>query len=150
VEPWRERFPDEVVGLAPAASSFLGLLGARSPEFLEWRFRRCPGLIAQADLLRDNSGKLRGYVVTTARRNRCVILDWIADSRDGMFDLMLHTCRKARREKLEAVDCALLDGHLSSEVLRSLGFFERESSSFFAGGPLKDAPWYVLDGDRES
>ena len=150
VEPLRGEFPGDVAGLASSASNFLGLLGARSPEFLEWRFHHCPGLIAQAEVLRDNSGKLRGYVVTAARRNRCVILDWIADSQDGMFDLMLHTCRKARRELLEAVDCALPNGHLSSEILGSLGFIERESSSFFAGGPLKDAPWYVLDGDRES
>lgn len=142
-----EEIPWEKLSRTSAAQ--LGFLCDRQPGYLDWRYQRNDAAGAELFLLKDSYGTIRGYTACRTVNGRLLLLDCIADA-EAFPSLLAAACELAYDRKFEAVDCILPDQHRVQYVLKKAGFFKRESSAFFTGGPMKDANWFVMDGDRES
>jgi hypothetical protein len=135
--------------LTRSAANHLGCLCHRTSEYLGWRYERNGGYKTDLFLLTDSYGTIRGYTACRALDRRMLVLDWIADE-EAFPSLLAATCELASVAKFDAVDCVLPDRHRVQPLLKSAGFFKRESSALFTGGQCKDEPLFIMDGDRES
>ncbi len=146
---------EEFSALARQASAALGVCVVRSATYLNWRFLKHP--FRQYEILTARCGDaLVGYVIFTHRGEdaRVVELFGLTES-EILRGLVAQLVALLRERGVITVSAAVLATHAHVALLASLGFHRRESCpvALFAGterGAASGAPWFLMDGDRDS
>ena len=154
---------DRVAGDAPP------VMGARTAEFLRWRYTDCPlqqyetlALIeGKSDGAEGNgsSGRVLGYITWyPGDDGQCRVADWVFDGSAGAADdLLAGMLRRVRRDGAVSVSCEFFGIDALPAVLGRFGFVERECAATLAvaakpaladGFLDKARGWYFLRGDE--
>jgi hypothetical protein len=145
----------ELDALAEAASPAWGLCVERSAAHVDWRYLRSP-VEPHHLLLARRAGRLAGYAVITARRDRAAVVDLFGLPDPGVFEALLAAAvGHARRAGAEVVSLWLPDDSTWARRARGAGFRPRESAAVvICPGrpdlPLTPAAWCLMAGDRDS
>jgi hypothetical protein len=143
----------EYLRLAQRIGSSLGSCVLRSPEYLDWRYRRHP--FRQYEFLTcHRNGELQAYCVFTLDDERVQIVDLFGSSEEKVLTGLLRcVVRLARNRGKSAISVALLASDPRTRVLRKLGFHSRESAPVVGFGPRVGdcgSKLLLMHGDRES
>ncbi len=134
--------------------------GARSPEYLGWRYGENP-LQDFYVLSLKHEGRLAGFSVYAVDERRAMrIYDLFADGEPKTKkNLLAATISAAEESKVDSMEVSLLEGSPWNECLKRCLFFPRESGRrvfVFANrkrplGSMADSPekWHMTDGDRD-
>ena len=144
---------EEYRQLAQRIGSSLGNCVLRSPEYLDWRYRRHP--FRQYEFLTCyRGGKLQAYCVFTFEDERAQIVDLFGSDEDRVLTGLLRcVVRLARNRGKSAISIALLASDTRLRVFRKLGFHSRESAPVVGyGAKVGDngSKLVLMHGDRES
>lgn len=126
----------------------------RTAEYLNWRFLDHPH--RRYEILTAHVGKeLKGYLIFMEEGPDARIVDWfgedVAEIRNA---LVSHAVEILRGRNTETVSLPISASHPWRFELESLGFRARESQPIVTvenkTGGVERAPWFFLEGDRES
>jgi hypothetical protein len=150
VRPFEDDFASEPT---PHAGLEEGVILDRTPEYLQWRFRREPHG-KNSILSAWRNGVCGGLLVFRAGSENHAILDAFA-IREEVFlrELVLEVVERARESSATSVTGGLTSGHPWTDTLEALGFHRREGVPYYVyarSGVLPEgAPWLLMSGDRD-
>ena len=129
----------------------------RSAEYLNWRYWDNPTAHFKLVTVRQN-GRLRGYAVYSVVRDDATIVDLVGILDGPMVKALVnYLSRQLADAGIQTLNAPLSEYHPWTEVLRELGFRERESSPIVVVGSGRTrSPVGQLDripfmqGDRDS
>jgi GNAT superfamily N-acetyltransferase len=139
-------------------SSSLTNRGARSAEYLNWRFLQHPQLRYHL-LTARKDGKLSGFLIYQTSEEDATVVDLFAEDHAVCKALLRQTVAIMRRERIHTISAPFLASHACGEILEACGFQPRESTPVILlalpwapnqqAAPSGDC-WYLTHGDRES
>ena len=126
----------------------------RSAEYLNWRYLKHPDLQYEILTVRDGD-KLQGYVVFSRNNDVANIAEWRVGNNSGLLKALLWgLIRRLRQTETMTLSAFLRDTDPRLPILRSMGFWPRESSPVvvqWPGSPTGATKRLLLmHGDRES
>jgi hypothetical protein len=142
----------EYARLAERIGSSLGACVARTPEYLDWRYRRHPWREYEF-LTCHREGELQAYCVLTHDEGRMQIADLFGSSDEEVVaGLLRRVVHRARERGDEAVSICVLGTDPRMKLLRKLGFHGRESAPVIGFGTklTNGSRLLLMQGDRES
>ncbi len=158
VERHDDAFGDEFAELEQRVGGSYRVVGARTPEYLNWRYRANPTQRYVLLTLRE-AGRLTGYTVVRQSGSNATVVDLYGEPEGSVTEKLIGgTLAMLRRTETRAVSVPLLETSPLIAVLRRRGYVARESAHFVVstrpGGAFSgivDEPenWYHTDGDRD-
>jgi hypothetical protein len=148
------RFAAEFTELANRADAGGAGHVHRTAEYLNWRFLDHPQ--RRYEILTAREGKeLKGYLIFMEEGSDARIVDWFGeDVAEIRNSLVSHAVEILRGRNTETVSLPISASHPWRFELESLGFRARESQPIVTvenkAGAVERAPWFFLEGDRES
>jgi len=146
---------EEFSALAREASAALGVCVVRSAAYLDWRFLKHPS--RPYEILTARCGDaLVGYVIFTHRGEDASVVDLFGLLESEILrGLVARLVALLRERGVITASAAVLATHAHVALLESLGFHRRESCpvALLPGterGAEGGAPWFLMDGDRDS
>jgi hypothetical protein len=126
----------------------------RTAEYLNWRYLRHPFFQHQI-LTARRDGELQGYLVFSRDGDNAQIADWCAgDDTPLLVFLIRDLARRLRKTRTETLSAYLLDNDPQIPVLRTMGFWPRESTPVMMHWPASTGsparPLRLMYGDRDS
>jgi GNAT superfamily N-acetyltransferase len=149
---------EEFTRLANGVSSRYGICVARTAEYLNWRYLSHPSVRHEL-LTARRDGELKGYIVFTHTENDARIVDLFGlDDTDMWTSLVTRAAGLLRPRRISTLSFPVLAMKPWAGLLKQWGFHPRESSQVVVHVPEKitetaefaAAPWFLVDGDRES
>jgi GNAT superfamily N-acetyltransferase len=139
-------------------SSSLKNCGARSAEYMNWRFLQHPQQRYHLLTARKDA-KLCGFLIYQISEEDGTVVDLYAEE-NSVYKALLHeTIAIMRREHIHTISAPFLATHACGELLEDCGFQPRESTPVILLAlpwlaNQQAAPtggdWYLTHGDRES
>ena len=144
---------EKYLQLARRVGSSLGCCTFRSPEYLNWRYRRHPSLHYEF-LTVSRGDELQAYCIFTVSQGRAHIVDLFGVADDQpLAGLIRRLVKLLRSRGASVVSLSALEGDPRTPLLRSLGFSNRDSAPVIGcGARLTNlgSPLLLMHGDRES
>jgi len=152
-DPCSEEFTELALGVLRP----IGIDVERSAEYLNWRYRNHPYTRHRLYTLRDGT-RLAAYAILVQNESDAAVMDLVGSDETSLQQLLLTIERDLRRLGTMVLSVSVSQGHPFEQLLRSLGFRERESHPIICYTPQGSngrevsalANWYFMDGDRES
>jgi hypothetical protein len=143
----------EYLQLAQQIGSSLGNCVFRSPDYLNWRYRRHPWRKYEF-LTCHRGGELQAYSIFTFEDGRAHVVDLFGSGEEEVLTGLLKrlVCLVRNRGKA-AITISLVVSDPRVNILRKLGFNCRESAPVISFGPKLDingSKLLLMHGDRES
>jgi len=125
----------------------------RTAAYLKWRFREHPYRKYGFITLR-RAEMLTAYLVYSADENQLCIADIYGEYHPASMAALINAAVEVGRAlKSETLSVSLLKGHPWVELLKGIGFYEREARPVLickAHPATSREQWFLTDGDRES
>jgi hypothetical protein len=148
------RFTEEFTDLANRADAGGAGHVHRTAEYLNWRFLDHPHRRYEILQARENK-ELKGYLIFMEEGADARIVDWFGEDVPEIRNaLVAQAVEILRTRGSETVSLPITASHPWRFELESLGFRARESQPIVTlenkAGTVEKAPWFFLEGDRES
>jgi len=148
---------EEFTEFARATRNPLVIELEHSAEYLNWRYLSDPHTQHRIHTLRE-SGRLAAYAVLVQNQDGAAVTDLVGSDKTSLRLLLLTIERDLRRLGTPVLSIPISQGHPFEQLLRSLGFRQRESHPIIFYRPRSSqdrgtgapANCYFMDGDRES
>jgi hypothetical protein len=149
---------EEFTALAHSLRDSNGWCVERSADYLNWRYWKHPARSFKMLTARRN-GILSGWVVFSNTHEDGSIVDLFGFDDTSMWACLLFgVVELLRSQRIITLSMPILETHPCAGLLQSMGFRPRESYPVVIYDPGKvetspgraAAPWYLMDGDRES
>ncbi|MGV8048728.1 MAG: hypothetical protein AB2L21_00025 [Anaerolineaceae bacterium] len=143
------------------AKNDTGIVGARTSDYLNWRYLNCVGneykLLC---LLNREKGEVVGYLSYFVRNGVAEIGDIFFDESNEILGyLLLELAKHLRRTKVNSISITFIGNHSFEQKLRQLNFFQRktdrtcylflneDSSAEYRNSILDPEKWLLFDGE---
>jgi hypothetical protein len=144
---------EEFTELANGPGVRAGLCVHRAAAYLRWRYCQHPSRRYGFITCRRGE-RLVAYLVFSAEAGQICIADICGEvEAASMAALVSAAVKMGRTLKSETLSVSLLKGHPWTELLKDVGFYERESRPVLLWATNRGATskqWFLTDGDRES
>jgi len=110
-----------------AAARRFGIVGERTSEYLNWRFRQCPNVRYRVFCLTGAGQELLAYLVYTRHEDTIHVNDLFFAEHDGLSLLLAEFLHLMRRQRAKAVVTVYQGSEVVSRILRRFGFWKRPS-----------------------
>ncbi|WP_018952652.1 GNAT family N-acetyltransferase [Thioalkalivibrio sulfidiphilus] len=157
-----DHFDETFDDLWSRIASGYSLIGEKSADFLDWRYRRCPSDRRQAFMVKSaDAGRLDGYVIFSNCDKRAHIADFAHDGQHLSLDeLLLRFTLAQHKAGMDAVSLAMAASADIIGTVERIGFKPRGEMNPLmlftppgAGLELQDllaGPWYLVPGDNDT
>ena len=139
-------------------NSRLGNRGARTAEYLNWRFLQHPHQRYRL-LSARKDGKLSGFLIYQTTQDDARVVDLFAEEEAVCRSLLQKLIPLMRQVRINTISAPFLSSHPHREVFEDCGFQPREATpvvllslpwpSNRQAGQIEGS-WYLTHGDRES
>ncbi|HKQ60684.1 MAG TPA: GNAT family N-acetyltransferase [Candidatus Polarisedimenticolaceae bacterium] len=151
------RFDDRVAELGSRLAGRFGVVGARTPDYLNWRYVDHP-LLRHRIWTAEAGGRLAGYAVLLEDQGHAVLRDLFGED-DALDALIAAIVERLRADgRAHALSLPTLATSPLVPLLTHWGFRVRETCPFVVctrrGGPwdgtvTASENWFLTDGDRD-
>jgi predicted N-acetyltransferase YhbS len=143
-------------------ASRYALIGEKTAEYLDWRYRRCPSRAYRVFGVRDpGSGSLLGYVIFTEAKDRVQIVDFAWDEASVKpEEIIALFVRMQQPTGAESIAVSIAGSADVSRRFRNVGFRARgETNPLLMYRPpgsrakldeIKRGTWYLVAGDNDT
>jgi len=144
---------EEFTELANRLGAGPGLCVHRTAAYLRWRF--CQHPYRRYGFITSRQGeRLTAYLVFSTEADQICIADIYGEVQAASMAALINAAVEIGRTlKSETLSVSLLKGHPWMELLKDLGFYEREMRPVLictADQHASKKQWFLTDGDRES
>ena len=150
---------DEFSKWSQEASEPSWILLARSPEYLNWRYRSHP--LGPVEIVTARRfGTLVGYAAFSRTRHDGVIVDVCGGADWSVSQALIESLIALFRQRgVSTVSAHLVDGHPASPVFEACGFHPRERIPLVVhvsnkrpdlGRAVHTLDWLIMSGDRDT
>ncbi|HET7872033.1 MAG TPA: hypothetical protein VFL42_05935 [Terriglobales bacterium] len=145
---------DEFSQLAEKVKAANAVEIQRSAGYLNWRYLRHPFFTHQV-LTARTQGELQGYLVFTGGNGNAQITDWCVAGPGVLKALICALVSRLRKTGTVTVSAFLLDSDPRMALLKSMGFWPRESTPVMVNWTTPSngsaaVHWRLMYGDRDS
>ena len=136
-----------------------GIIGSRSAEEMNWRYRYRPQKQYEVLVVRQEA-RLSAYLVFACEADRALLVDIFGDPKaESMQELLITAIDTLRRRGIAQLQAYSLESSSLASILGKVGFYRREHAPlvmiFQNQGELGNSAgnsqsWHLTPGDRDS
>lgn len=152
------RFDRRFTELEERVSPHLKIVGRRTTDYLNWRYRDNPLAWFQVIALEDN-GHLLGYAVWKERGKEATLMDLFGEQGATVSEAILAgVVYTMKRRGIHSISAPVLQTSPLVPILKRWGFHARESAPFVVSTPSgskwdgfvnDEKNWFLTPGDRD-
>lgn len=136
------------------------VVGERTSEYLDWRFRAQTCLSPHAVYVTGSGGNIHAYAICEEKNGVAQIRDIFYDDSESLVELIARMIREWRKSEIAAISINCVGDSAVTRVLTQFGFVTRPSETVAvvrwirdikkAEEKMRDGAWYLTDADMDT